>query len=224
MANVLSIQNHINKGFSKAGRILGDQYDWYRPNGNGNPIVARNYIGTVPAAFANDKGLMFTSPSVWSTAITWYGFHDKFGQAEPGDYFVGQMGTLFVTDIERFVSLHCVWTNRVVNVGRALQSPLTAGVGAAYGGASVNALEPVLTSWPAALVVPGNSGRARDAKMDLPSDALVQFYLVLLPPQVGDFVQWNDIVSDDLGRRYGIHGIEPSPMGLRLMVEMWPGD
>lgn len=233
MANSALIQSRINKGLAKAARILGDQYAQYRPNVNSNPPIAQgNLLQYVKAAFANDKKLMFDAPALYHNADTWYGMvasmqgQDSGGGVQPGDYFVGPMGTIFVTDAtsERFVALHCIWCNRTINVGRALDS-LPAGGSTTYSGESILPadLTPIMTQWPCSFRIPGTSGRARDAKMKLPTDALELFYAVLLPPLPGSYpVEWNDIVTDDLGRTYVINGIEQSPQGTRLSVEQWP--
>ena len=231
MANAAMIQSRINKGLSKAGRILGTRYAQYRPVDATAPIVQSNLVAYVTAAFSNDWQLMFQRPSLYHSSDTWFGFMNSQtgplpgGGVQPGDYFIGEQGTLFATDAtsERFVALHFVWCNRTINIGRALDALPSGGVSSGYSGQSVQNLTSVLTQWPCSLRIPGTSGRARDAKMKLPSDALEVFYAVLLPPLPVPFpIKWNDIVSDDLGRNYVVNGIEQTPLGTRLAVEMWP--
>lgn len=220
MVDAVSIQEKVNKGFGKAAQKLGDSYNWYRPAaGAGAPIVSGNLQGTILAQFANDKGLQFTSPSTFKTAETWYGFTNNMDNLLAGDYFVGEMGTLFVTDIERFVSLHCVWCNRTISIGRA-SSTLSPGSSTNYSGQAVVDTAPVLTNWPVSLRLPGM--RTRDPKMKLPSDAQTSLYMALLPPSATPEILWNDIVTDDLGQRYVVNAIEQSPLGSRLMLDMWP--
>jgi len=235
MATVTSIQQKINKGFAKAATVLGDEYQWYRPSGVNIPVSITNYMGVTKAQFAQDKGLTFTAPADFTTADRWYAFTQVDALLEPGDYLVGQQGTYFITDIERFVSIHAVWTNRVINLGR-LSSTLTPGANGGYSGADISNPTPILTQWPVSLRVPGNSGRARDPKMGLPTDALTQFYLIILPPSATQqiinaglgisaeaaILKWNDLITDDLGRTYVVNGIEITPLGTRLVVEMWP--
>ncbi len=222
MTNVNLIQSRINKGFNKAATILGDSYNWYRPNGITNPIVTANSLGTLSAQFASDKALMFTQPALYRNADTWYGFTSNMAGMLPGDYLVGHLGTIFVTDIERFVSLHCVWCNRVVTIGRANDSVAAGAPGGYSGEAIADTQTTVISSWPMSLRVPGNSMKSRNPKMDLPSDSLEQFYLGLLPPSVPVNINWNDVVTDDLGSRYAVNGVEITPMGTRLTLERWP--
>ncbi len=92
---------------------------------------------------------------------------------------------------------------------------VTSGVGlGAYGGLRRSAVVPVLSGWPTSMVALG-SGIDR---ADLPADASVGGWSVLLPALPNVTLRTGDLVTDDLGRAGVVASVELSDYGWRLLV------
>ena len=221
MVDIALIQKHINKGYSKVGVVLGDEYAWYRPTNPLSPIGPASQQGSMLAQFAPDAQFNYYRPPDFPTAERWYGAFQEQSIVLAGDYFVGLKGTFYITYFGRISALQCIWCNRTVSVGRALGT-LATGASSLYGGESVVDTETILEGWPASVRQLGSVMKMRGAEMKLPSDAPLGAYGIYLPNLPGTPIQWNDIVQDDTGRRYVISTLELTELGWRISAEMWP--
>ncbi len=221
MVNAASVQNKINFGFIKTAKVIGDTYNWYRPAQAITPIGASSLLGTALAQFAQDPFFVFYKPADFPVAHRWYGTFSIQDTLQAFDYFVGHGGTFYNLDIERFVAVECIWCNRTVTVARPAEN-LILGTDPNYGGESVEFPEIILQGWPVSLRLLGSGMKMRGTDLNLPSDAPLGGYQMFIPPLAGAMLQYNDIVTDDLGRRYVISSLETSPLGWRVSMEMWP--
>lgn len=220
MVNAVQIQNKINFGYKKVAKVTGDQYDWFRPNLALAPIGAESYIGTIQAQFATDFGMHFIRPAEFSSAAIWFGSFNP-QPPSPGDYVIGEMGTFYVMDVERFTAVQCIWCNTQVSLTRA-SSSLPAGASPTYWGEEATDGSPILTGWPASVRQLGSGMKMRGTGMGLPSDAPLPAYQILLPPSLPVPVNWNDFVTDGNGRKFVASTVESTPLGWRISAEMWP--
>lgn len=219
MVNAAYIQSKVNYGLGKAAIAAGDPYAWYRPQSATAPVGPLSLLGTIQANFAQDPGLTFARPSQYGKG-SWYGMFDPT-YVQPGDYMIGELGTFFVTDIERFNPPQCVWCNRTVSIERAAAA-IGPGGSTDYGGSSVQNPATILSGWPVSELLMSTGSKMTPTGMQLPSDAKLPAAVVLIPSFAGVPVQWNDIIVDDLGHRYTVSMSELTPLGWRLTAEMWP--
>jgi hypothetical protein len=221
MANITLIQRHINRGYSKVGVVLGDVYSWYRPTDPQNPISSVSLLGTMLAQFSPDAQFNYYRAADFATADRWYGAFQKQKDIQAGDYFIGLNGTFYLTYFGRISPLQVVWCNRTVTVGRMFNDMPT-GASTEYGGQTVQNTTPILTSWPASVRQLGSGMKMRGTEMKLPSDAPLGAYGIYLPNLPGTPIEWNDVLQDELGRRYAISTLEETQLGWRISAEMWP--
>jgi hypothetical protein len=106
-----------------------------------------------------------------------------------------------------------VQTNRVVSFTRPA-AQATTGVNT-YGGVTAASVTPIMTNWPASVLVESREGRPL---ANLPSDTTVSYWTVLLPACRGALLQTSDLMSDDLGRSGIVATTELTALGWRLAV------
>ena len=220
MANITLIQSKINKGYGTVAKILGDQYSWYRPFDPLRPISLLSLQGVISAQFSPEDKFSFSKPADFNTRQKWYGTFEGQANIQTGDYFIGRQGTYYLAYGERLTPLHCVWCNRTITIGRP-QVTLTPGASTGYGGSNValGDVPAVLQNWPACVE---GSARMRSTKMGLPSDGALGNYDVYLPSLPSTPIQWNDIITDDLGRRYIITNLDLTELGWKIVGGMVP--
>jgi hypothetical protein len=212
MVNLAQVQKHVNRGLGKAATKLGENYSWYRAASAAYPIASGNLLGTIEAQFASDPGFMFKKPSQYSKA-SWYGMFDPTNVLS-GDYFVGTLGTFFVTDVERIAPPQCIYCNRVITVNRPQQQTTTGLNG--YGGDVLAGETAIMTQWPASILM---TRRGTGGETKLPGDTRNPWNLVLLPHFSGVDILSRDLIADDLGNRYVVSVAELTLLGWRIEAQ-----
>ncbi|WP_045736800.1 hypothetical protein [Xanthomonas sp. MUS 060] len=224
------IQAKIYAGRAKVALRLGLDYGVMRPTQAANPLS--NQIATFKAAFnAGDNTYRAADRS---GSAVWHGDFDG-RQTLPGDYLVrvsdGQ--TYYIASQQQLLPIVCIDCNRTVRISRP--APLgTAGVVGAVGysgmcdapaeSVDVIGINPAsnggtFVGWPCSILF---GGRSRTA-IGLPADVNNSGWRILLPPSVPGVLYAGDIVTDDLGKRYVIEGVELTDMGWRIDAqEMHP--
>ncbi len=200
------IDDAIQRGRGLAAIAIGTLHDLHRPRGPNGPLQEATAIMRMPALFmpSSNRMLAYGHPL----------FEAAFDAAytQPGDYLVGPQFTWFVASQAPLLPVLCVKATRVVTVAR---SGGAAGVGlGAYGGLRRDTLLPVLTAWPASMVAHG-SGIDR---ADLPGDASLGGWSVLLPALANITLRTGDLMTDDMGRAGVVSSVELSDYGWRLGV------
>jgi hypothetical protein len=202
------LQDRISRGLGAAARHIGASYDAYRPVGATDPLAPANRYLRLPAAFdAEDPS--FQRPSGYGRA-TWFGIFDS-AYTQPGDYLRGPGGTFFVAAQQALLPSVCVLTNRVVSLSRPA-APTAAGVNS-YGGILLTAATPLLTAWPASILIAGSGTPG-----DLPGDASIPSWTMLLP-ETPVALRAADLVRDDLGRTYVVGTAEYTALGWRILAK-----
>lgn len=209
--DAVRLQDRIRWGMNVAARSLGHSTDAYRPRGSLGPLDPVNRYLRLHAAFTPPDGT-HTRPNGYG-AVLWQGLFDA-AYTRVGDYLVQADGTWFVAAQQALLPVLCVRVTRVVSFARPA-APSTSGVNT-YGGITAATNTPLLTNWPASVI--GSSGGGTPTA-DLPSDASVPYWTVLLPAVPGVTLQLSDIMSDDLGRNAVIAAVELSDLGWRLSVK-----
>jgi hypothetical protein len=218
MANIATIQSKINRGYGKAGAILGDHYLWLRANGPNYPTMRERALGIITAQFATDPGTTFAKPSQYGKP-DWYGAFDATFVAV-SDYLVGPQGTFFVVATERLNAPHVIRCNHIISVARAADT-LAAGSSGVYSGSAVETAEPFMIGWPCYCGMLSTGRGSQPSGMALPSDTKLPEASIFLPGTCPE-LRFNDIVSDDNGVRYTLNSVELSPLGYRLTASIWP--
>jgi hypothetical protein len=142
----------------------------------------------------------------------WYGIFDA-AYTLPGDYLVQNNGTWFIAAQQKLLPVLCVQTNRIVSFMRpAAQSSI--GVNT-YGGVTAANVTPIMTDWPASVLVASREGRPL---ANLPNDTSVSYWTVLMPACAGVVLETADLMSDDLGHSGVVTTTELTDLGWRLAV------
>jgi hypothetical protein len=204
------LEDRIRWGLNVAARAIGAPTSAYRPCGAGNPLAACNRFLRLHAAFSGLDG-KFARPNAYGTAI-WCGVFDA-AYTRPGDYLVQQDVTLFIAAQQNLLPVLCVQANRVVSFTRPAAQTST-GVNT-YGGVTAANVIPLMTDWPASVLVATREGRPL---ADLPNDISVSYWTVLIPVCLGVVLQTADLMSDDLGRSGIVATTELTDLGWRLAV------
>jgi hypothetical protein len=219
MVSQASIQAKVAFGLGKAATALGAPCPWYRPSGPGQVIAAANSLGTLQVLLDTSAGVPQLVPEAFEKPAEWFGAFDTTG-VQAGDYIVAAPATdgvtspFFVAALDWFRPARLVRCNNVVTVCRP---PLSARSGLNPYGANTLASETaVLTQWPAAITT---MLRVARGDVELPGEAGVGRWTVMLPTSVPADLRTSDIVILQDGARAIVTTSELTPLGWRLGVE-----
>jgi hypothetical protein len=204
------LEDRVRWGLNVAARATGTTTSAYRPRSAESPLTARNRFLRLQAAFSGLDG-RFARPNGYGNAL-WYGIFDA-AYTLPGDYLVQRDATWFIAAQQKLLPVLCVQTNRMVSFMRpAAQSSI--GVNT-YGGVTAANVTPLMTNWPASVLVASREGRPF---ANLPNDTSVSYWTVLVPACSGVVLQTADLMSDDLGHNGVVTTTELTNLGWRLSV------
>lgn len=209
-----ALQSLYDQGYAIAGSVLGTPYDQYRAYGTDNPTSSGNIVATINAWITTDPTLQGTKPPQYGKP-DWFCAIERVG-VQVGDYLIGQNGTFIVNSTLYPQPVALWWCNRTISVTRPTIGNV-AGV-SPYSGDTTASQEPVMAGWPCYQSMVGSGSSGKPTGMKLPSDAqfpLVVFRLSISAPMT----QFNDVVTDDLGRRYYVHMVDQSPLGYTLTAQ-----
>ena len=203
------VQDAVYRGLGRAGLVVGDWCELFRPEGGAAPLAAARRVLRLMAAFTAPDG-RFAKPPTHGQAY-WHGLFDA-AYTRPGDFLRRADGAVwFVAAQPALHPVLCVRANRVIDVVRPVHA---AGPGLApYGGGAVP--EAVLSAWPVCMVRTGGSGLG---EATLPEALASGSWTVLLPAVPGVVLREGDRVQDDLGRLGVVAQAELSEPGWRLLV------
>jgi hypothetical protein len=208
--NGATIQERTYAGYAKAASFIGQTCSLYRAASASNPTASGNLVTTLPASF-NAEDMTYSKPRGYAKA-TWYCLIDGT-QTAVGDYLIGPAGTFFIAAMQPLLPILAVKCERTVTV---LRPQIQTGVGAqGYGGNTAANETAVMTGWPCS-ILQGTKGEK--AEVNLPGDVRAPWWVMLLPYFSGVDLQFNDIVTDDLGRRYVISSPELTGLGWRCTL------
>ena len=126
----------------------------------------------------------------------------------PGDYLIWTDRTFVASQrpLTPYLAINCA---RTVTLSRPNTQAVPGLNG--YSGTTAADLAPYLTGWPASCAA-GPKGEMGDLK--LPDDVKAPWWMFRLPLTPGTIIKTNDVIGDDLGRRYTISSAEfPSSAG-----------
>jgi hypothetical protein len=204
------LEDRIRWGLNVAARATGATTSAYRPQGAENPLAAQNRFLRLHAAFSGLDG-KFARPNGYGNAL-WCGIFDA-AYTRAGDYLVQHDATWFIAAQQKLLPVLCIRTNRVISFTRPAAQAST-GVNT-YGGVTAATVTPLMTNWPASVLVASREGRPL---ANLPNDTSVSYWTVLLPACPSIVLQNADLMSDDLGRSGVVATTELTDLGWRLAV------
>jgi hypothetical protein len=204
------LEDRIRWGLNVAARATGATTSAYRPRGMADPLAPRNRFLRLHAAFSGLDG-KFTRPNGYGNSL-WCGIFDA-AYTRPGDYLMQCDATWFIAAQQKLLPVLCVQTNRMISFTRPAAQTNT-GVNE-YGGVTGANVTPIMTNWPASVLVASRQGRPL---ANLPNDTSVSYWTVLLPSWPGVVLQTGDLMSDDLERSGVIATTELTDLGWRLAV------
>jgi hypothetical protein len=212
-----TLQARINAGYGKASQRIGYLFTIYRPRSGSAALVPGNVVGAQLNAIFTVKASTFSfgRPGDYKNPL-WLGLFDPT-TTKVGDYLSNPThGTWFIIALQDQLPVLCVECNNTISIVRPGGSPVL-GVGS-YSGASPATETPIITSWPASLIL---DARGRSTGANLPLDEQNPFFLALLPAFAGADIRPSDILidGDTPARRYIVAASEFSPFGWRMMVQ-----
>lgn len=172
--------------------------DWDQPG---------NLIGSWYVSL-NAEDMKYGRPNKYGKP-TWYALVDGT-DLQVGDYFIGPQGTFFIAAMQPLLPILVVECNRTINIYRP--QTLT-GIGAQDYGGTTDANLTLLAGNRPCSILQGTKGEKSEA--NLPGDVRAAWYAILLP-ESGIVIDPDDIIEDDLGRRYAVSSTELSDLGWRL--------
>jgi hypothetical protein len=166
-----------------------------------------NLLFSLPVSL-NAEDMSYKKPRGYGKA-TWYALVDGTN-LEVGDYFVGPQGTFFVATLQSLLPILVVECNRTVSIFRPQAQ---AGLGLGPYGGNTDTTETLLVSGRPCSILQGTKGEKADT--NLPGDVRSPWWSILMP-YAGVDITFDDIIVDDLGRRYAISSPELSDRGWRI--------
>ncbi|MFC4526412.1 hypothetical protein ISN76_12930 [Dyella halodurans] len=204
-----TLQAKIYGGYAKAATRIGLSFAQYRPTSATNPLATS--LGSLLASF-NAQDWTYKKPQGYGKAV-WYCVADGT-QLAVGDYLVGAPGTFFIASMQPALPIQAVLCNRTVTLYRPQQEAST-GIGA-YGGNTAQNQTVLAQGFPAS-VLQGSKSESSVAR--LPGDPRQGWWNMLLPPLPGGvLINYADVVTDDIGKRYLVSSAEQTSMGWRMAV------
>lgn len=203
------LESKVNKGYGKAALRIGYDNAVYRAqSATSTPIAPANKVATLKASF-NAEDMKYSRPNKYGKA-TWWGVFDRTTTLV-GDYLVGPDGTFFIASQQTILPTLMVECNETLDV---LRPQTQTGVGALDYGGNIDATEtPLMTGWPAS-VLQGTKGEKTETS--LPGDVRSPWWLVLMPQYAGVIIESDDILKDNLGRRFVVSSAELTDAGWRM--------
>lgn len=210
------IQSRVDRGYAKAASVLGPSYQQYRATGANNPLAtpmgSLNVWATTDAALRGNAPMQFGKPQ-WFAAL-------ERDNVQLGDYLVGEQGVFFVSCLDYPAPVGLVYCNRTISIARALDA-LPQGASLQRFGTATQTAQPFMSGWGASVLQLSSGSKMGSTGMNLPSDAKLPGIAILLPTTT-PMIQFNDLVTDDLGQRYTLASAELSTLGWRLTGELQP--
>lgn len=202
------LQGKIYSGYDKAARRIGYVVDQFRPSTAANPLSPANKLRSFNASF-NAEDMTYSKPNKYGSP-RWYGLFDG-RLTQVGDYLKSpQDGTFFIAAQQTALPILCIDCNRTINVLRPQQET---GIGAQpYGGDISTNETQIMTQWPAS-ILQGTKGEKSESA--LPGDVRMAWWIILLPYWAGVVLRSDDIITDELNRRYVLSSVELSDLGWR---------
>ncbi len=200
------LQQKIYAGYGKAALRIGPLNTVYRAT---SAIASRGTtVATLNASF-NAEDMKYGRPNKYGKP-TWFGLFDGT-LVRVGDYLIGPQGTFFVAAMQLTLPILVVECNRTVSILRPQQQT---GVGAVGYGGDTDANETLLMQGWSASVLQGTKGEKSET--NLPGDVRNPWWSILMPQYTGVVLRSDDIITDDLSRRYVISSAELTDFGWRL--------
>ena len=201
-----SLNDRLSRGMGAAARVIGMEYNLFRPRGSGSPVRSELRLLRLPVALdGGNPG--YRQPRGYDRALR--GTFDTYA-VQVGDYLVGPRGVLFIAAMPSRLKPLCVLTNVILDVLRPV-GPDVPGLNG-YGGVREPRLGAMLAGWPAEMTNGGEPERGR-----LPDNGGGARWSVLLPPTPTPLMG-GDLLRDADGTRFVVRVAELSEFGWRLSV------
>lgn len=205
------LQAKLYAGYAKAAQRVGQACQQYRPlTATSQAIAPGNLLQSLLASF-NPQDMTYGKAQVHGKAA-WFCLADGT-QLAPSDYLVRPDGrAFFIAAMQPLLPILAIECNRVVSVFRPHQQTAVGAVG--YGGETTASQTPLVTQFPAS-VLQGSKGEK--SLVNLPGDVRSPWWVVLLPNLPGaTYLRTDDVMTDELGRRYKLSSCEQTELGWRI--------
>lgn len=183
--------------FDASNQTFDDGQDWDQP---GRFLTQRRVS-------LNAEDMNYRKPNKYGKA-TWYALFDGTG-ITVSDYLIGPGGVFFIAAMQSLLPILAVSCNRVINLYRP-QQQTNLGLGG-YGGTTAKNETLLLQGRPCS-ILQGTKGEKSET--NLPGDTRAAWWQVLLP-NAGGIIRYDDVIIDDLQRRYVVSSAELTDLGWR---------
>lgn len=208
-----TIQARVYAGYAKAAQVIGLSYNLYRPLAANAPLS--NLVGTLKCALDSTPSYNFKQPNEYGDP-TWFALIND-ATTQTGDYISNAGGTYFIAGKQFLLPVIVVECNRMAKVTREIAVTAVGAVG--YSGnqpaQEVDVLGAGGNLWPVSIQLGGNSRE----RTSLPAGVQNTGWRILMPPSVPINILAGDLVTDDLGKRYVIEGVELTDLGYRINAQ-----
>ena len=212
----VKLQTIVYKGYAKAAVRIGLSFNQFRPTSANTPLS--NALAAILAAFDSSNQYTFKSPNEYGDPI-WIVLADGTLLKE-GDYLVGNNGlnanTYFIAAKQPLLPILAIDCNGQIKIDRQI-APISVGT-QSYGGMNDNNAQTILgnnVKWPASILLGGRS----QSSTGLPAGVKNAAWRILLPPSVPVVIQSDDIITDNLNRRFSIEAAELTDLGWRIQAQ-----
>lgn len=197
-----------------AGNILGSPYNHYRAIDANNPTAPARLLGSLKAWItADQKGMGVLAPGY--AKPFWYGMFDPT-LTQVGDYFIGPLGTWFITSQNIPMPMEVVNCNHTITISHPADMG-SFGAQSQYGGDQRSTEIAIAVNWPCSMLQ-GTKGETGSTK--LPGDVKQPWVQILLPAIPGVNLRNNFIATDETGQRHIMSSCELSSLGWRITAAL----
>lgn len=204
-----TLQNRIYKGYDKAAQRIGIDFTIYRSTTAIDPISPDNIQGTIKASFNvswNYERASKYANSVWQLVA-------DGTLLQPFDYLKSATQIYFVAGKQLILPMLAVSCNQSIDIKRPVGPS-----GKGYQGYSAfedSTAETIYRDCPASYL---QGTRGTNNPNDLPTDAKMPWFIVLLPMLGGQLIQTGDFLENSFGVRHMVSSAELTDLGWRLTV------
>lgn len=180
------VNARVNYGYGKVAQNLGFAYSWYRPQTGVGALDASGLLGTVTAYITTDASLKSAVPPS-DASPNWYGAYDST-LTQPGDYFVGALGTFFIAAEFLPAPPALVFCNETFTLSRRGETV----PGPAFRGGGGQNPTTYATAFPGWIKA---GGRRQPSFLHLPGEVQNPTSAVLLPQSIPQQILRGDILT-----------------------------
>jgi hypothetical protein len=207
MVTAARVQDRIYYGYGKAAQRLGTDFTIYRSATAINPISSGNIAGTLKCSF--NVSWSYMKANKYANAIWQLVADGRLTQVY--DYLTDGTKTFYVAAQQLILPILAIECNQILTVKRP-----TGPQGVGYQGYSVYddaTADVIYQNCPGSML---EGARGASNPVNIPSDAKMPWFIILLPFLGNKQIQTGDFVTDSNGVAHMVSSAELTDLGWRL--------